>query len=125
VNATLNIKFEHTVAVNVQNPQVLIYDRTSTSNNASGVTTQVAELIHPSQTAGAGGSGDSVWMVCSGTAGTPPTKTLVSSPESGGERAAGGTGVSLVHDWYLALSASPDSIGSKTLYGLYFQVEYL
>jgi hypothetical protein len=30
-----------------------------------------------------------------------------------------------VHDWYVALSASPDSIGSKTNYGLYFTLEYL
>jgi len=29
------------------------------------------------------------------------------------------------HDWYVALSASPDSIGSKTQYGLYFTLEYL
>lgn len=29
------------------------------------------------------------------------------------------------HDWYVALSASPDSIGSKTDYGLYFTLEYL
>ena len=29
------------------------------------------------------------------------------------------------HDWYLAISASPDSIGSKTQYGLYFTLEYL
>jgi len=29
------------------------------------------------------------------------------------------------HDWYLALSASPQSIGSKTDYGLYFTIEYL
>ena len=32
---------------------------------------------------------------------------------------------SIRHDWYLALSASPDSIGSKTDYGLYFTCEYL
>lgn len=29
------------------------------------------------------------------------------------------------HDWYVALSASPQSIGSKTDYGLYFTLEYL
>jgi hypothetical protein len=29
------------------------------------------------------------------------------------------------HDWYLVLSASPDSIGSKTLYGLWVSLEYL
>ncbi len=125
VNATLNIKFEHTSVVKTQNCQVLIYDRSSTSRNASGVTTQVAELVHPNPTPGAGGSGDTVWMVCSGSAGTPPTKTLVSSPESGGQRAGGGTGAAMVHDWYLCLSASPDSIGSKTLYGLYCSLEYL
>lgn len=29
------------------------------------------------------------------------------------------------HDWYVALSATPESIGSKTEYGLYFTLEYL
>lgn len=29
------------------------------------------------------------------------------------------------HDWYVALSAEPESIGSKTEYGLYFTLEYL
>jgi len=29
------------------------------------------------------------------------------------------------HDWYVGLSASPDSIGSKTDFGLYFTLEYL
>ena len=32
---------------------------------------------------------------------------------------------SLRHDWYVALSASPESIGSKTDFGLYFTLEYL
>ena len=29
------------------------------------------------------------------------------------------------HDWYIALSSSPITVGSKTQYGLYFTVEYL
>ena len=29
------------------------------------------------------------------------------------------------HDWYIGLSASPQSIGSKTAYGLYMTLEYL
>lgn len=37
----------------------------------------------------------------------------------------GATHQSTRHDWYVALSASPDSIGSKTNYGLYFTCEYL
>ena len=32
---------------------------------------------------------------------------------------------SIRHDWYIALSASPSEIGSKTDYGLYFTLEYL
>ena len=37
----------------------------------------------------------------------------------------GGTGVSTHHTWAVALSASPLSIGSKELYGLYVSLEYL
>jgi hypothetical protein len=29
------------------------------------------------------------------------------------------------HDWYIGISASPDGIGSKTEFGLYFTLEYL
>jgi len=32
---------------------------------------------------------------------------------------------SMRHDWYVALSSEPVTIGSKTSYGLYFSVEYL
>jgi hypothetical protein len=37
----------------------------------------------------------------------------------------GATHRSLRHDWYVALSSEPITIGSKTQYGLYFSVEYL
>lgn len=39
--------------------------------------------------------------------------------------AEGAAHQSVQHDWYVAISASPDSIGSKTMYGLYFTLEYL
>lgn len=29
------------------------------------------------------------------------------------------------HDWYVAMSAKPTTIGSKTDFGLYFTLEYL
>jgi hypothetical protein len=32
---------------------------------------------------------------------------------------------STVHDWFVGISASPNSIGSKTEYGLYVSLEYL
>ncbi len=127
VNATLNMRFTHSVAVKTQNAQVNIYDRVTTTDNASGVTTQLAELIHPNESPGAGGSGDTAWLVCSGTrdAGNAPVKNLTASPGSSGLSINGPDTTSKEHDFYLALSASPDSIGSKSQYGLYFQLEYL
>jgi len=32
---------------------------------------------------------------------------------------------SMQHDWYIAMSAQPTTIGSKTDFGLYFTLEYL
>jgi len=82
--------------------------------------------------------------------GTPPDMTLTPSPGQSGlntvdgdplpsANIAGGGADGYInwltkegashqarrHDWYLALSASPQSIGSKTDYGLYFTLEYL
>ena len=37
----------------------------------------------------------------------------------------GGTGLAKRHTWYVGISASPLSIGSKTSYGLYVSLEYL
>jgi len=37
----------------------------------------------------------------------------------------GGSGVDTRHTWYVGISASPLSIGSKTSYGLYVSLEYL
>ena len=70
--ATLGIQFSHTTAVNVQNCQLRVYDRTNINFPASGVNTKVAEIINhnASNTAGMGsaganspavGSGDAFW----------------------------------------------------------------
>lgn len=127
--ATLNIRFEHTSNVQVQNVQVKIYDRVSINNNASGVTTCLAEIIHPDTLQTVKGSGDTAWMVNSGVAGvTNYSFTLAPSPGSGGQWAGNGSNsvrTDKCHDWFLALSASPDSIGSKSQYGLYCSLEYL
>lgn len=128
--ATLNIRFTYDLAVNVQNVEVRIYDRTNTASAATGVTTYVAELIHfGTSQASAIGSGGASWMVFSGSAvSNDQSLVLANSPGSGGFAAANGltsTHLDTQHDWYLALSASPDSIGSKQLYGLYASLEYL
>lgn len=43
---TLDINFDHTSPVNVQNVQLRIYDRSNINNPASGVNTKVAEVVN-------------------------------------------------------------------------------
>jgi len=132
--ATLQIEFTHTSAVRVQNAELRIFDRTNINLPAVGVTTKVAEVVHPwttSQPAGPLGSGDTQWWSPGGSGGTYAGRTyddpvsLVDSPGSGGWSPSGVNTVDTIHDWFVLLSASPDSIGSKVNYGLYVSLEYL
>jgi len=121
--ATLNVRFTSTSPVKTQNVQVRIYDRSNINNSPSGVTTKVAEIIHPSTSeTGLLGSGSSTWSTL---AGSGTILSLANSPGSSGLSPSGVNTVDTRHDWYLALSASPDSIGSKTQYGFWIQLEYL
>lgn len=119
---TLNVRFNHGSAVKTQNTKLRIYDRTNINNPASGVTTKVAQIIHPDVAQTNNGSGDVSWITPTGSS---VIMTLVSSPGLSGLSPNGTDTIDQNHDYYLAISASPDSIGSKTLYGLYFQLEYL
>jgi hypothetical protein len=174
--SSLNIRFDHTSAVNVQNAQLRVYDRENINFPASGVRTMIAEMSNPVNTFPTtdAGSGDALWwgdderyaytnkngVVFVGGAngdarinstsggtletvgGTGTIVPLMDNPGSGGRLIGdddtflgknsrttstmfGGTGVDMRHDWFLSLSASPTSIGSKTKYGLYFSLEYL
>jgi len=123
--ATLNPRFTHSSNVKVQNAQLRIYDRVNINLGASGVTTKVAELIHPGNTQVANGSGDSQWIT---PAGSSVVVNLSPSPGMSGIFAGDGTNSTYAgtrHDWYVAISASPDSIGAKVQYGLYVALEYL
>ncbi len=119
--ATLNVRFTHTTGVKTQNARLRIYDRSSISNPASGVTTKVAELIHPSNDELLVGSGSNTWETPAGTG----YMSLSASPGISGLSPSGSNTVDSRHDWYLAISASPDSIGSKTQYALWVELEYL
>lgn len=152
--ATLNVRFSHSSAVKTQNVKMRVFDRVNINNPASGVWTKVAQLIHPWTSFGSAGSpaglgsGDTHWWGSALHASTPsvgnpdvrlPTSsytvggsgivvTLAKSPGPSGEFAKNGTGSTVSHvqhDWYLGISASPRSIGSKTQYGLYVSLEYL
>lgn len=121
--ATLQIRFSHSTAVKTQNAELRIYDRSDKNNPASGVTTKVAELIHPDISQVTTGSGDTTWNTPTGS--SVVMDSLHASPGVSGMSPNGPSTTDNTHDWYFVVTASPDSIGSKTLYGLYFEVEYL
>jgi hypothetical protein len=150
--APLNIRFTHDDAVSVQNCRLRIFDRTDIENQASGVTTKVYEVRHPhgvqADTATIGpllhrGRATHDWyefdpeenmtdMIFTPSPGTSGLNTVNDDtlPTSDGgvynwTSKEGSLHQSTRHDWYVAMSASPDSIGSKTQYGLYFTLEYL
>jgi hypothetical protein len=157
-HAPLNIRFEHSEAVRVQNCKMRIFDRNDIAKHASGVTTQVLEVRHPHPVAvhntGSGSlvyrgldnygwtsfdspedMADLAFTASPGMSGlnTSAAEVLPSANIVGGGADGyinwltneGSAHQSTRHDWYVSLSASPDSIGSKTDYGLYFTLEYL
>ena len=153
--ASVNVRFTQATVVKTQNARLRIFDRTNADYSASGVTTKVAELIHTSTLLTVEGSGDEFWwgsQLHDGTdsqtgpfqgspnpdvrlpaasytvGGSGVIVPLSDSPGASGDLAgngAGSTKAATQHDWYVAISASPDSIGSKEKYGLYVSLEYL
>lgn len=119
--SSLNIRFTHSPAVQAQNVKIYGYDRSNKNNNPSGVNLYAAEIIHPNTTQGLTGSGSTTWANIKGS-GT--TLTLASSPGTSGLSPNGPATTDTRHDWYLALSATPTSVGAKE-FGLYFELEYL
>lgn len=144
--APLNVRFTHSEAVMVQNCKLRIFDRSDITKHASGVLTYVFENRHPSSLWSVDdlnqhGTSSSAGNWTAFEAGTTMTAmNLTSSPGSSGTNTnttdpsdnslgqktnEGVTHKATRHDWYISLSASPTTIGSKTNYGLYFTVEYL
>ena len=140
----LNIRFTNTEPVAVQNCKLRIFDRNNIDNHASGVTTFVWEARHPNSSTNTvgmrhrGRPNEESWFVFTATD-SMEDMILTNSPgisgtngitfdvvnQLGGITASGNAHQSMRHDWYVALSAEPDTIGSKTQYGLYFTLEYL
>lgn len=122
--ATLNIRFTNDSPVKVQNCKLRIYDRSNINNDPSGVLCRVAELIHPDITQNNNGSGSTEW---SNVHGSGSILTVSPSPGMSGLFAGDGTSsvyTDLRHDWFISLSQSPNTVGSKTS-ALYFSCEYL
>lgn len=120
--STLNIRFYNDTPCRVQNAHLRIYDRVNPDHPASGVTTAVAEIVHPDPVQTNNGSGSPTWQFLGGSGNV---MNLTDSPGVSGLRPNGANTTDTTHDWYVVLSASPNSIGSKTQYGLWVELEYL
>lgn len=150
--APLRVRFSHSSAVRTQNVKLRAFDRNDIGNMPSGVTTKVYEIRHPHPTEGESatyGALDHRGISNHGWYEFDPAESmsdmdLTSSPGVSGLNTVAGETLptgdgsyynwitnegsaheSTIHDWFLAISASPDSIGSKTDYALYVTMEYL
>ena len=139
----LNIRFNHSEPVKVQNCKLRIFDRNNIGNHASGVATYVYEARHPATTASVlnlnhKGRSSTTWFEFDNS-GIMPDMAFTPSPGPSGKNTnSSDTNTALGynttqgslyqfdrHDWYAAISSEPITIGSKTQYGLYFTLEYL
>lgn len=123
--APFHFRFEYDTPVNVQNAQLRIYDRVNPDNPPSGVDVLVAEVIHPDTVQNDNGSGDPAWLDAGGLDGAI---SFSPNPGSGGNYAGDGTDsdhLDTIHDWFAVIAASPQSVGSKTQFGMLFSTEYL
>lgn len=141
----LNVRFSADQNYKVQNCKLRIFDRSNIDNHATGVTTHIYEARHPSTSQSVanldfhGGASELAWVEFTsgitmadmtftsspGMSGTNTNSDDTDAAGKGWETSAGATHSNDRHDWYLALSSSPITVGSKTQYGLYFTVEYL
>lgn len=139
----LNIRFTNDTPVRVQNCKLRIFDRSNINNAASGVTTYVYEARHPALEQNVTnlahrGRASNSWVEFDPVSSVSDMIFTNSPGVSGANTNSSDTNVALGytsqdgslhtstrHDWYVALSSEPETIGSKTQYGLYFSVEYL
>jgi hypothetical protein len=139
--ATLQIRFQQDnggANIKTQNVKVWPYDRNASINWPSSVYVQLVELQHtgvnnvgePTYS----GSTSVLWktfhydpdLVTGGYVyGNPASSglTLYPSPGQTGSHPLNTNSTGLYHDWYLGISASPDTIGSKN-FGLWVELEY-
>lgn len=116
VNATLRINFNHTSQVLIQNPRLMVTNRSNATGQVDGLTCKVAEINHTGATQVANGIGNTSWSTLNGSG----YLGLTANPGSGGSL----TGQLYDHNWWIGLSMSPDTVASK--YGLLrFSCEYV
>lgn len=108
--ATLRIRLFTDSTVSTQNSAFRAFDRTNIANAPSGVTVLAAEIRNPPGSP-TPSSGDSSWTTIAGATDLSLADQTV-SPSS-------------VHEWFIAITVTPTSIGEKTDLGFYFETEFL
>lgn len=106
--ATLRVILTTDSAVGTQNTVFRAYDRSNIDNEPSGVTVRAAEIRKDQ--ASVRGSGDSSWTTIGGSA------SVLSFDDQ--------SDPATEHNWWIGLTCSPDTIGEKSQYALYFATEY-
>lgn len=125
--STLNIRLTNSTPVKVQNARLYVYDRVNINNAPSGATVACAHVIHPSLSQVTGGSGSTNWEFPAGSSYLDMSRYnngVLFSPGASGLGLGGSNSQDVTHDWYLNISMSPNSIGSK-LSSIYFTTDYL
>jgi hypothetical protein len=119
--STVNIRLTNASAIQVQNVQLYGYDRSNINNAPSGVTFYGASIVHPNVVQDLSGSGSPTWTQLSGSG---SILNLVSSPGTSGLSPNGANTLDSTHDWYVALTATPNTVGAK-LFATQLSLEYL
>jgi hypothetical protein len=130
--AVVNPRFVADSPVRVQNATFTFYDRVSTSNPPSGLVAVAYEVRHPGSGQTPDGSGGPGTPVISGNhawwlwgTGTPTgAMPLSASPGTSGLSPSGSSTVDTRHDYYLSISTSPTTTGTK-LFACSLYLEYL
>ena len=108
--STLNVRLNTDSAIKTQNSRFRAFDRLNINSNPSGVWIGAAEVRKDN--ASVRGSGDQFWQQIYGSGSVLELSDQITANNT-------------QHDWYIALSASPLSIGEKTEIGFYFETEFL
>jgi hypothetical protein len=124
LSGTFNIRFTYDDPVLTRNGKVWVYDRSTKTRGASGVTCYAAQIVNPSGNPGdMVGSGDANWVLASSGTGSGIAVTLWDSPCTSGLVYID-TAIDTRHDWYMAMSVSPQSNGPQDAFGIYVELEY-
>lgn len=124
--SSINIRFEYPTEVRTLASKFYIFDGTvisgvpSIDNDPSGLVCYCAEIRKQNVIQEADGLGDTDWISIHGST----FLELISSPGTSGLRPLGASTLDIRHDWFIALSATPNTFGNKQ-FSMYFETEFL